>query len=216
MVLGNFALLFGVQPQRVDSWFLEAFVDALPWVVTPNVVAMSQFADMGRITSKPYISGGAYVSRMGDDCTACDYDPKVSVGDRACPFTTLYWDFIARHADRFAKDPRMARQVAAARKLADLDAVRARAARMANHLRKIQYQDIRETVVSSTMTSGTARMVTYDLTADDDMVWGLGLVLGSRAEAGLNIVRHNTDEHAIQRATRTAHSPLALTVIGSA
>ena len=111
MLLGNLALLIGVRPQEVDAWFLEAFVDAHPWVVTPNVVAMSQFADLGKITSKPYISGGAYVSRMGDDCTACVYDPKVSVGDRACPFTTLYWDFIDRHAERFSKNPRMARQV---------------------------------------------------------------------------------------------------------
>ena len=111
MLLGNFALLIGVRPQEVDAWFLEAFVDAHPWVVTPNVVAMSQFADLGKITSKPYISGGAYVSRMGDDCSACVYDPTLSTGDRACPFTTLYWDFIDRHAERFVKNPRMARQV---------------------------------------------------------------------------------------------------------
>jgi len=111
MVLGNFALLFGVQPQQVDSWFLEAFVDALPWVVTPNVVAMSQFADLGRITSKPYICGGGYISRMGDDCTSCFYKPTESVGETACPFTTMYWEFIDRHSERFAKNPRMATQV---------------------------------------------------------------------------------------------------------
>ena len=113
MVLGNFALLFGVRPQAVDAWFLEAFIDALPWVVTPNVVAMSQFADLGRITSKPYISGGAYISRMGDDCSSCHFTPKESTGERACPFTTLYWDFIDRHTDRFARNPRMATQVRA-------------------------------------------------------------------------------------------------------
>ena len=113
MVLGNFALLFGVQPQQVDSWFLEAFVDALPWVVTPNVVAMSQFADMGRITSKPYIGGGAYISRMGDDCGSCAYDPSDSTGAAACPFTTLYWEFIDRHAGTFSNNPRMATQVRA-------------------------------------------------------------------------------------------------------
>ena len=113
MVLGNFALLFGVNPQAVDSWFLETFIDALPWVVTPNVVAMSQFADLGRITSKPYISGGAYISRMGDDCSSCHYTPKESTGDRACPFTTLYWDFIDRHSERFSRNPRMATQVRA-------------------------------------------------------------------------------------------------------
>lgn len=111
MLLGNFALLIGVRPQEVDAWFLEAFVDAHPWVVTPNVVAMSQFADLGKITSKPYISGGAYVSRMGDDCRGCAYDPTRSTGDGACPFTVLYWDFVDRHATRFAKNPRMAQQV---------------------------------------------------------------------------------------------------------
>ena len=113
MVLGNFALLYGVTPQSVDAWFLEAFIDAQPWVVTPNVVAMSQFADLGQITSKPYISGGAYISRMGDDCAACPYSPKESVGEAACPFTTLYWDFIDRHSERFARNPRMATQVRA-------------------------------------------------------------------------------------------------------
>lgn len=111
MVLGNFALLFGAQPQQVDAWFLEAFIDAAPWVVTPNVVAMSQFADLGRITSKPYICGGAYISRMGDDCRSCQYTPTESTGEKACPFTTLYWDFIDRHSARFAKNPRMATQV---------------------------------------------------------------------------------------------------------
>jgi deoxyribodipyrimidine photolyase-related protein len=74
---------------------------------------MSQFADLGQITSKPYISGGAYISRMGDDCAACPYSPKESVGEAACPFTTLYWDFIDRHSERFARNPRMATQVRA-------------------------------------------------------------------------------------------------------
>ena len=113
MVLGNFALLLGVNPQQVDAWFLETFIDALPWVVTPNVVAMSQFADLGTITSKPYIAGGAYVSRMGDDCGNCFYDPKITVGDRACPLSTLYWNFIDRHAKSLGKNPRMGTQIRA-------------------------------------------------------------------------------------------------------
>ena len=132
MVLGNFALLFGVHPQAVDAWFLEAFIDALPWVVTPNVVAMSQFADLGRITSKPYISGGAYISRMGDDCSSCVYSPKESSGESACPFTTLYWEFIDRHSTRFARNPRMATQVRAwaARPDAAREAIRTRASQV--------------------------------------------------------------------------------------
>jgi deoxyribodipyrimidine photolyase-related protein len=113
MLLGNFALLLEVVPQKVDAWFLEAFVDAYPWVVTPNVVAMSQFADLGMITSKPYIAGGAYVSRMGDDCRSCAYDPKQTSGPEACPLSTLYWSFVDRHARLLSASPRTVTQVQA-------------------------------------------------------------------------------------------------------
>jgi len=113
MLLGNFALLLEVVPQQVSDWFLEAFADAYPWVVVPNVVAMSQFADLGLITSKPYIAGGAYVSRMGDDCRSCAYDPKRSAGLDACPLTTLYWSFVDRHGALLARNPRTATQVRA-------------------------------------------------------------------------------------------------------
>jgi deoxyribodipyrimidine photolyase-related protein len=109
------------------DWMWERFVDGAEWVMAPNVIGMSQYADGGVMATKPYAAGGAYIDRMGDYCGDCSFDRKARTGENACPFTTLYWDFIARHADRFAKDPRMARQVAAARKLSDLDAVRARA-----------------------------------------------------------------------------------------
>jgi deoxyribodipyrimidine photolyase-related protein len=108
MVLGNFALLLEVEPQRVDAWFLEVFADAYPWVVTPNVIAMSQFADLGTITSKPYVAGGAYVSRMGDDCTSCRYDARQSSGPDACPLSTLYWSFVDRHEALLGESPRTA------------------------------------------------------------------------------------------------------------
>ena len=94
----------------------------------------SQYADGGVMATKPYAAGGAYIDRMSDFCGGCRYDRKARTGEDACPFTTLYWDFVARHADRFAKDPRMARQVAAARKLTDLDAVRARATEVTGRL----------------------------------------------------------------------------------
>jgi deoxyribodipyrimidine photolyase-related protein len=107
MVLGNFALIAGVRPQEINDWFLLAYVDAFDWVVSPNVLGMSQYADLGSFTSKPYASGGAYISRMSDHCQGCRYNPKKSVGDDACPFSSLYWDFLDRHAATFSKNQRM-------------------------------------------------------------------------------------------------------------
>jgi deoxyribodipyrimidine photolyase-related protein len=87
------------------------------------------------MASKPYAAGGAYISRMSDYCGDCAYDREKRVGDDACPFTTLYWDFLLRHADRFVKNPRMATQVRGAQKLKDADAVRKRAKDILNRLR---------------------------------------------------------------------------------
>lgn len=134
MVLGNLTLITGVEPLALMDWMWERFVDGAEWVMAPNVIGMSQYADGGVMATKPYAAGGAYIDRMGDFCGDCAFDRKARTGDDACPFTTLYWDFIARHADRFAKDPRMARQVAAARKLTDLDAVQVRAAEVLDRL----------------------------------------------------------------------------------
>jgi deoxyribodipyrimidine photolyase-related protein len=108
MVLGNFALIAGVDPRELNDWFLACFVDALDWVVTPNVMGMSQYADLGSFTSKPYAASGKYVHRMSDHCGSCAYDPRSSVGDDACPLNSLYWSFVDRHRDRFAANPRMA------------------------------------------------------------------------------------------------------------
>jgi deoxyribodipyrimidine photolyase-related protein len=132
MVLGNYALLMGVEPQQLNEWFLLGYVDAYDWVVTPNVIGMSQFADLGGFTSKPYIAGGAYIDRMSDYCSGCPYDPKRSSGPNACPFTTLYWDFIDRHATRFAGHPRMGMAVNAWKKrdAADKSAILERAAQL--------------------------------------------------------------------------------------
>jgi deoxyribodipyrimidine photolyase-related protein len=112
MVLGNWALLAGVDPRAVNAWFLEMFVDAFDWVVTPNVMGMSQWADQS-FTSKPYVSGGAYIDRMSDHCGHCPYDPRHSSGPDACPFSSLYWDFIDRHADRLGGNARMGNAVRA-------------------------------------------------------------------------------------------------------
>ncbi len=129
MVTGLFALLYGVQPKQVHEWYLAVYVDAVEWVELPNVLGMSQYADGGLMASKPYIASGAYIDRQSPHCAGCRYKPTERVGERACPFTTLYWDFLLRHERRFAGHPRLALQV---KNLARLDAperaaVRARA-----------------------------------------------------------------------------------------
>lgn len=127
MVLSNLALLSGVNPQEFLHWMRERFIDAADWVMVPNVIGMGVHADGGRMMSKPYAAGGAYISRMGTYCSACVYDPKQRTGDQACPFTTLYWDFLDRHRDEFARNHRMGQQVRGLDRLSDLPAVRDRA-----------------------------------------------------------------------------------------
>jgi deoxyribodipyrimidine photolyase-related protein len=107
MVLGNFAQIAGVDPQELTDWFTAVFVDALEWVMIPNVIGMSQYADLGSFTSKPYGSSGNYINKMSDYCKGCHYNVKEKIGDTACPFNSLYWDFIDRHFDTFGKNQRM-------------------------------------------------------------------------------------------------------------
>lgn len=130
MILGNLALTAGIEPRQFTDWMSRVFVDAAEWVMVPNVVGMALYADGGRMATKPYASGGAYIDKMSDYCKSCVYDRKKRTGDDACPFTTLYWDFLDRHSPTFVRNPRIATQVRAAQKLTDLDAVRARAVRV--------------------------------------------------------------------------------------
>ena len=127
MVLGNLALIAGVSPQAMTDWMWATFVDGAEWVMVPNVIGMALHADGGQMATKPYAAGGAYINRMSDYCRGCRYDPKQRAGPEACPFTSLYWDFLARNEDRLLTNHRVARQLAAMRNLADLPAVRARA-----------------------------------------------------------------------------------------
>jgi deoxyribodipyrimidine photolyase-related protein len=127
MVLANLALIAGVQPQQLLDWMRRMFVDAADWVMVPNVIGMGVHADGGLMMTKPYAAGGAYLSRMGRSCAGCRFDPKKRTGDDACPFTTLYWDFLDRHREEFAAHPRLAQQVRGLDRLADLDEVRKRA-----------------------------------------------------------------------------------------
>ncbi len=108
MVTGNFALLAGIDPHQVHEWYLSVYIDAFEWVETPNTVGMSLFADGGIIASKPYVSSGAYINRMSNHCKHCAYKVSAKTGKDACPFNLLYWDFLNRHRDRFAGNPRMA------------------------------------------------------------------------------------------------------------
>ena len=127
MILGNLALTAGVEPRQFTDWMSRVFVDAAEWVMVPNVVGMALFADGGRMATKPYASGGAYIDKMSDYCKGCRYDRKKRTGDDACPFTTLYWDFLDRHSATFGRNPRIATQVRAAQKLTDIAEVRVRA-----------------------------------------------------------------------------------------
>lgn len=107
MVIGNFALLAGLDPHAVHQWYLGVYIDAFEWVELPNTLGMSQFADGGLLATKPYVSSAAYIDRMSDYCKGCRYDRKARLGDNACPFNALYWDFHLRHAATLSRNPRI-------------------------------------------------------------------------------------------------------------
>ncbi len=111
MVTGLYALLLGVSPKEVHQWYLGVYVDAVEWVELPNTLCMSQFADGGLMASKPYIASGKYIDRMSNHCKGCQFNPAEATGHNACPFTTLYWDYLNRHSDALAKNPRMLMQL---------------------------------------------------------------------------------------------------------
>lgn len=108
MVIGNFALLAGLAPGEVHQWYLGVYIDAFEWVELPNTLGMSQYADAGRMATKPYVSGAAYIQRMSDYCKGCRYKPTQRTGSGACPYNALYWNFFAQHAPRFERHPRLA------------------------------------------------------------------------------------------------------------
>jgi deoxyribodipyrimidine photolyase-related protein len=107
MVIGNFALLAGLDVREVCDWYLAVYVDAFEWVELPNTLGMALHADGGLMASKPYAGSGKYVQRQGDHCAGCRYSPARMTGEGACPFNSLYWRFIARHVERFSENPRM-------------------------------------------------------------------------------------------------------------
>ncbi|GIJ48287.1 deoxyribodipyrimidine photo-lyase [Virgisporangium aliadipatigenens] len=126
MVLGNYGLQRGWHPGALADWFHRCFVDGYAWVMVTNVVGMSQYADGGAMTTKPYAAGGAYIDRMSDYCGGCVYHPKHRTGDDACPYTAGYWAFLARNAQRLADNHRMRRPLSGLERLSDVDEVIAR------------------------------------------------------------------------------------------
>jgi deoxyribodipyrimidine photolyase-related protein len=130
MLLCNFALLAGVRPHELNSWFLECYVDAYDWVVTPNVIGMGLNADGGVVATKPYIASAAYINRMSDYCRGCAYDHTRRTGPGACPFNTLYWNFLLTNEGRLRANPRLGPAVLGLSRLDDAEraAVRAEAA----------------------------------------------------------------------------------------
>jgi len=111
MVIGLYSLLYGVKPTYIHEWFLSVYLDAVEWVELPNVLGMSQYADGGLMASKPYVASGKYIQRMSNYCDKCKFNPSEAVGITACPFTTLYWDFLIRHQDLLKKNTRMIMQL---------------------------------------------------------------------------------------------------------
>lgn len=107
MITGNFALLAGVHPDEVDAWYLGIYIDAIEWVEITNTRGMSQFADGGIVGTKPYVSSATYIDKMSHYCGSCYYSKSIKVGERACPFNSLYWNFYDQHEDKLSKNPRI-------------------------------------------------------------------------------------------------------------
>lgn len=135
MVTGLYSLLLGIRPTEICAWYLGVYVDAVEWVELPNTHGMSQYADGGLMASKPYVATGNYIKRMSNYCGGCRFDPAKKTGEEACPFTTLYWDFLLRHEKLLAANQRMALQVKNLARLtsAEIAAIQARAEEIRAH-----------------------------------------------------------------------------------
>ena len=140
MVLSNLAMLCGYSPRELTDWFWFAYVDAYDWVVEPNVLGMSTYADGGLTATKPYVSGAAYINRMSNFCPNCRYDPKKSLTSEACPFTALYWTFLERNQDLLGSNPRLRMPYNTLHKkpATELVQLRERAAEAIDHLASFQ------------------------------------------------------------------------------
>ena len=136
MVLANYGLIAGLDPQALTAWFHRMFIDGHDWVMQTNVIGMGLFADGGRLASKPYAASGNYIKRMSTYCKGCRYDVKERHGPKACPFNSLYWDFLDRHAETLRRNPRMGLVMKQLEKLpeAELDQIREAARQHRRHM----------------------------------------------------------------------------------
>jgi deoxyribodipyrimidine photolyase-related protein len=107
MVTGNYALLTQTDPDEVDAWYLGIYIDAIEWVEITNTRGMSQFADGGLVATKPYVSSANYINKMGNYCSGCSYDHTAKTSENACPFNSLYWNFLDSKKEVFKDNPRM-------------------------------------------------------------------------------------------------------------
>ncbi len=141
MVLGLLSMLLGVRPYDVHRWHMSMYIDAIDWVSLPNVLGMSQYADGGIVGTKPYCATGAYIDRMSDYCSDCRYNPKKATGDDACPFTTLYWDFLSRNRNRLKGNHRMNMQFKNLdrKSRSDMRSIKSQAERVARDLTRDEY-----------------------------------------------------------------------------
>jgi deoxyribodipyrimidine photolyase-related protein len=108
MIIGNFSLLTQMHPDEVDAWYLGVYIDAIEWVEMPNTRGMSQYADGGILATKPYVSSGSYINKMSNYCGSCHYNVKEKLGEKACPFNSLYWNFLDDKKEHFKNNQRMA------------------------------------------------------------------------------------------------------------
>lgn len=107
MIVGNFALLIGVEPKELVRWMMEMYIDAAEWAAIPNVMGMTLYADGGQLGSKPYAASAHYTDKMSDYCHGCHYRERKRVGEKACPLNFLYWNFVGTHQDLLKHNPRM-------------------------------------------------------------------------------------------------------------
>ena len=107
MITGNYALLTQIHPDEVDDWYLGVYADAIEWVQLTNTRGMSQFADGGKIATKPYVSSGSYIDKMSNYCEDCKYNKKEKITEDACPFNSLYWNFLDDKRDQLQSNHRM-------------------------------------------------------------------------------------------------------------
>jgi deoxyribodipyrimidine photolyase-related protein len=128
MVTGLFGLLLGVEPRKLHEWYLAVYIDAVEWVELPNTLGMAAYADGGVMASKPYVASGRYIDRMSNYCKSCRFEPTERIGDRACPFTTLYWDFLLQHETALRSNRRMDMQLKNLKNLSPAERKQIRAA----------------------------------------------------------------------------------------